>query len=148
MKPMKSDDPLRDLFELQEKMHRLLVDAFLHAGDSAEVAGAWSPPMDVYETNDAIVLIAELPGLARDDVEIRIDQNSLVLQGERKFSKDVKEENYHRIERHFGAFSRTLPLPPAVDTEAVTAELRNGVLEITLPKTNRPGEGAIEVQIE
>ncbi|MBI2841492.1 MAG: Hsp20/alpha crystallin family protein [Acidobacteria bacterium] len=144
---MKSDDPLRDLFELQEKMHRLLVDAFLHAGDTDEVAGVWSPPMDVYETNDAIVLIAELPGLARDDVEIRIDQNSLVLQGERKFSKDVKEENYHRIERHFGAFSRTLALPPAVDTEAVKAELRNGVLEITLPKTNQLREGAIDVPI-
>lgn len=143
----KKDDPFKDLFELQEKMHRLLLDVFLHADEAEGAAGNWSPVMDVYETGDAIVVVAEVPGLTREDIDIKIDQGNLVLQGERKFGKDVKEENYHRIERHVGRFSRSIALPPSVNTDAVEAKLRNGILEVTLPKTNQTGDDATDVQI-
>ncbi len=139
-------DPYRELIDIEERMHRLLLDAFLRV-DEREGAGGWAPPMDVYETNDAVVVIAEIPGLTTDDIDIRIDGGSLTLQGERHFGKNVREENYLRIERHYGKFSRTWTLPPSIDVDRVQADFKDGVLEVRLPKLDEEKPLTLKVPI-
>ncbi len=141
-------DPYKDLIDLQEKMHRLLLDAFRHSDEKDESAGAWSPPMDVYETQEAIIIVAELPGIASDDLDIRIGGGSIILQGERSFGKSLKEENYLRIERHYGKFSRSMAIPPTINVDEVQAVYRNGVLEIKLPKTENSQSKSRRVLID
>ncbi|MEW6366009.1 MAG: Hsp20/alpha crystallin family protein [Acidobacteriota bacterium] len=145
--PIQKYDPFKDLFDLQEKMHRLLLEAFVHAESREDSAGSWSPSMDIYETDDAVVVVAELPGLAREDIDIKIDHGTLVLQGERRFSRKEKEEKYMRIERHYGKFSRTIAIPSSVDTSDVAADLHNGVLEVRLPKREAARPRSIRVPI-
>lgn len=145
--PQKRADPFKDLLELQERMHRILIEAFLNAGDGESTAGAWTPSIDVYETGDEVVVLAELPGLSRDDVEIRLEHGSLILQGERRMNKDVKEENYQRVERRFGKFSRSIAMPPEIDSDEIEAELRSGVLRISVPKTGAGKRKSIEIPI-
>lgn len=94
----------------------------------------WLPAVDVAENPEALLIHAELPGLSKEDVEITLENNVLTLKGERKFEKDVKEENYHRIERSYGLFARSFTLPPNVKTEASEATFKDGVLTIRLPK--------------
>lgn len=94
----------------------------------------WLPAVDVAETPDALTLYAELPGLSREDVDITLENNVLTVRGERKFEKDVKEENFHRIERAYGAFSRSFTLPSNVKNDAVEATFKNGVLTVRIPK--------------
>jgi HSP20 family protein len=110
-------------------------DFFNPAVRSEEVSNRdWLPVVDVAENPEALMIHAELPGLSKDDVEITLDNNVLTLKGERKFEKEVKEENYHRIERSYGSFSRSFTLPPNVKTEASEANFKDGVLTIRLPK--------------
>ena len=116
-------DPLRDLLALQERIDRLT-----EAGDTG-----WTPPVDLYETVDRYVLTAELPGLTRDDLEIRFLDGQLQLQGQRPSSR-VPCEQYHRVERGHGPFLRRFALPAAVDAERISADLNDGVLTITIPK--------------
>ncbi|MEJ2068311.1 MAG: Hsp20/alpha crystallin family protein, partial [Deltaproteobacteria bacterium] len=104
----------------------------------------WSPVVDIYETDESVILKAELPGMTKEDISIEINENNLVLKGERCFQKDIKEENYHRIERSYGTFSRSFTLPDTVDRDNVTANFKDGILEITIPKI----EGAKPKQIE
>ncbi len=94
----------------------------------------WAPAVDIKETEDALVLSAELPGLTKEDVKITLENQVLTLSGERKFEKEAKGENYHRIERSYGAFTRAFTLPTHVRTEKVEATFDNGVLTVTLPK--------------
>lgn len=95
----------------------------------------WMPAVDVFESENAFHFTAELPGLTKEDIEITLDENNLTLSGERKFEEKEEGENYHRIERSYGSFTRTFTLPGQVDTENVTAEFKNGVLNISVPKT-------------
>ena len=95
---------------------------------------AWNPSVDIFENDNEVVMKAELPGMNAKDIEVRLENNVLVLKGERHFEKEAKEENYHRVEREYGAFSRSFSLPTAVDAEKVNAEYKDGVLKITLPK--------------
>ncbi len=108
-------------------------------GGTGEEAGwgvrTWAPPVDIYETDDALVLKAELPGVSKDDVSIDIHQNTLILRGQRKHEAEVKEENYHRVERAYGTFQRSFMLPTLVDQEHVQATYTDGVLELRLPKS-------------
>ena len=95
---------------------------------------AWVPPVDIYENeHHELVLTAELPDMARDDIEITVDHGTLTIRGEKKFATDVKEEQFHRVERRYGAFSRAFSLPPTVDAGRVAAEYKNGVLSVRLP---------------
>jgi HSP20 family protein len=94
----------------------------------------WSPAVDIRETDEALVLTAELPGLTKEDVQITLENQVLTLSGERKFEKEAKGENYHRIERSYGAFTRAFTLPTHVKTEKVDASFEHGVLTVTLPK--------------
>ena len=128
-------DPFRDLMTLREKMNRLFEDAFAARGEEKElVSGTWTPSVDIYETENSLILTAEVPGLDEKDVEIKIEDNTLTLQGERKFEKETKEENYHRIERAYGSFYRSFTLPNYIDQDKIKAEHENGILKITMPK--------------
>ncbi|NIM59548.1 MAG: Hsp20 family protein [Candidatus Aminicenantes bacterium] len=127
--------PFRDLITLRERMNRLFEDAFPYRGDEKElVASSWAPAVDIYEKENALVLATEVPGLDENDIEIKIEDNTLTLIGERKFEKETKEENYHRIERSYGSFHRSFTLPRYIDEDKIKAEYENGVLKIMMPK--------------
>jgi HSP20 family protein len=128
-------DPFRDLITLREKMNRLFEDAVTSRGEEKDlISSTWSPAVDIYENENELVLTAEVPGLEEKDVEIKIEDNTLSVRGERKFEKETKEENYHRIERSYGTFFRSFTLPNYIDQDKIQAEHENGVLKITMPK--------------
>jgi HSP20 family protein len=128
--------PMRTLPAFQEEMNRMFNEFFRggNGGEQGWLAGAWTPPVDIYETDDALVLTAELPGVSKDDVSIEIHNNTLTLRGERKHDAEVKEEHYHRVERAYGTFQRVFVLPTLVDQEKVQATYHDGILELRLPK--------------
>ncbi len=103
--------------------------------------------MDIYENGDNLVLKAELPGVNPDDVEIRVEDNTLYLKGERKFEKEVKEQNYHRVERSYGTFTRTFSLPNSIDSDKVAANYKDGVLTLTMPKKEEAKPKTIKINV-
>ena len=128
-------DPFRDLLTLREKMNRLFEDMFTSRSEDKDLmASTWAPSVDIYETESELVMTAEVPGIDEKDVEIKIEDNTLTLKGERKFEKETKEENYHRIERSYGSFYRAFTLPNSIDPDKIHAEHENGILKITMPK--------------
>jgi HSP20 family protein len=128
-------DPFRDIITLREKMNRLFEDAVTARGDDKDmISSTWTPSVDIYETESALVLTAEVPGIEENNIEIKIEDNTLSLKGERNFEKETNEENYHRIERSYGSFYRSFTIPRNVDQEKIKAEQDSGVLRITMPK--------------
>ncbi len=132
-------EPFRDLATLQNEVNRLFNTAFDapttgNGGDAATVARRWMPAMDLVETGDHFVLRADLPGLSEEDVKIEVEDGVLTISGERRSEHESKSEGYVRVERAFGAFSRSLTLPKGVDPEAVEASFDKGVLEVRIPK--------------
>jgi HSP20 family protein len=110
--------------------------------------GAWVPPVDIYQTdNHELVMKAELPDLNREDIQLRVENNTLTITGQKNMDSAVKEHQYHRIERTFGQFSRTFTLPPTVDTNAIGAEYKNGVLTVRLPLRDEAKPKQIQVQV-
>jgi HSP20 family protein len=129
--------PMPDLMRLREEMNRL-TPQFLGGGSGEEGIwgqGTWTPPVDIYETQDAYVLEAELPGFTKDDVEIELIENRLTLRGERKQPSDTADAKYHRRERAYGRFERLFVLPAMIDRDKVSASYQNGVLTLRLPKS-------------
>ena len=128
--------PRESLFDVRDEFDRLF-DRFLPdfpwRGDVLE--GAWAPRVDIAETNGELKVVAELPGMKRNDVSVRIENNVLTLKGEKKQEEEKKGTNYYRIERRYGTFTRSFALPNTVDTNKVKAAFKDGVLTITLPKT-------------
>jgi HSP20 family protein len=142
-------DPFRDLISIQDRMNRLFEQTLSRSrGEEGAAAATWTPAVDIYETLDTIVIKADLPGVVREDIEIQVDDNTLTLKGERRFSKDVQEESYLRIERTYGSFHRCFTLPATIQQEKIRAVCRDGVLELTLPKAegSKPKRIAIEVR--
>jgi HSP20 family protein len=138
-------DPFREMSSLQERMNRLF-DESRDRGTAEDVAqGAWVPPIDIHETPESLVLKAELPGLKREDIQIELQDSTLVLKGEKRFEKDVNEENYHRIERSYGSFQRSFTLPGMIKQDGVKAKFTDGVLEITLPKVEEAKPRQVKV---
>jgi HSP20 family protein len=128
-------DPFRDIVTLREKMNRLFEDAVTARGEEKDmISSTWTPSVDIFETENELILTAEVPGVEEDNIEIKIEDNTLCLNGERKFEKETKEENYHRIERSYGSFYRSFTIPRNVDQEKIKAEHDNGVLRISMPK--------------
>jgi HSP20 family protein len=128
-------DPFRDLATLRERMNRLFEEAYSSRGEEKDmVSSAWNPSVDIYEKENEIVLKAEVPGIDENDIEIKIEDNTITLNGERKFEKETKEENYHRIERSYGSFYRSFTLPQNINQDKIKAESENGILKITMPK--------------
>ncbi len=141
--------PQTDLF--RSRMSRLFdhaFDEFLSplSGSEELSSRGWLPPVDIRETDEALTLNAEIPGLTRDDVNITLENNVLTISGERKFEKDAKKDNYHRIERAYGAFSRSFSLPANVRTDQVRAAFQDGVLTVTLPKAEEAKPRRIEIK--
>jgi HSP20 family protein len=132
--------PMRDMMSVRDEMNRLMGEFFGRASsDSGHeegtwYSGAWSPPVDIYETSDALVMKAELPGFSKDDIQIELKENTLVMRGERKREDEVQEGSFHRTERVYGAFQRSFLLPTTVDQGKVQASYKDGVLELRLPK--------------
>src|SRR5688572_10143145 len=134
-------DPLRDLLTLQERMNRLFEDTLAATRPAPPLGtGSWTPLADVYETAEGFVVQVDLPGLGADDVEVHVDGDRLVLRGRRKPSEPTRPDNYYRMERSYGPFVRTFVLTPDVDPDRVTAQFRDGLLRLELPKV-RPGVG-------
>lgn len=140
-------DPFRDLRTLQEEVNRLFSTNLTRAfGDEGIGRGAWAPSVDIYENKDQIVLEAELPGMKQEEFDLSIENNVITLRGERKFEKTDETDNYHRVERSYGSFTRSFTLPQTVSAEGATAEYNNGVLRVTLPKREETKARRIEVK--
>jgi HSP20 family protein len=136
-----------------QRLHRVnlsvsYANAFSPVSREGEVSTrTWAPPVDIYENDDSLVLKAELPAINPDDVEIRVEDNTLYLKGERKAEKDVKEQNYHRVERSYGTFARSFSLPNSVDADKVVANYRDGVLTLTMPKKEEAKPKTIKINV-
>ena len=142
-------DPFRDLKSLQDEVNRLFSTSFSRSyGDEGMARGVWTPNVDIFENKDEIVLEAELPGMNREDFELTIENNVLTLRGERRFEKKDEADNYHRVERAYGAFTRSFTLPQTVSPENATAEYKNGVLRVVLHKREEVKARRIEIKGE
>jgi HSP20 family protein len=106
---------------------------------------AWNPSVDIFENDHNVVIKAELPGMNAADIDVKLENNVLTLKGERHFEKETKEENYHRVEREYGTFSRSFAIPTAISGDQVTAEYKDGVLKIVLPKREESKPKPIKV---
>lgn len=138
-----------DLRTMQDQMNRLLNLSWNHDLPSEDCReGLWQPAVDIYETADSIVIKAELPDVDQKDIEVRIEDNTLILKGERKHEDDVKKENYHRIERYFGSFQRSFSLPTTVNQEKIDAICEKGVLTVTLPKKENVKPKQIKIKVK
>jgi HSP20 family protein len=150
-------DPLRELAQLQDRINRAFTDAYgpgsgSRSGSGADeglmTTGAWTPPVDIYQNADReLVLKAELPDVAADDIDLRVDNDTLTISGEKRFSSEIKEEQCHRIERRYGKFARSFSLPAAVDPSRITAEHRDGVLTIRMPVREEAKPRQIKVDV-
>src|SRR5580700_9542427 len=141
-------DPFREFISLQDRMNRLFRDPRGAEGqDESLTSPAFAPPVDVYEDDHNLTLKLEVPGIDEKDIDVRIENNTLTVHGERKFEKEEKEENFRRVERQYGSFTRSFSLPQTVDTEKVSATYDKGVLKITLPKKAEAKPKQIKVNI-
>ncbi len=136
-------EPFRDMARLQDEMSRLFDDRFFKAGESV----GWTPACDIYEDEDGVTLRFELAGVEPKDVDVRFENGVLTLKGERKLEREDRRENYHRVERSYGTFTRSFSLPGTVDAEKIRAESKNGVLSIYLPKRDEAKPRAIQVKV-
>jgi HSP20 family protein len=140
-------DPFREFAAMQDRMNRLFGDVYLRDEDTG-VRGSWTPAVDIFEgENRDLVLRAELPGMSREDIEVTVENNALILKGNKKFDAEVKEENYRRIERAYGTFHRSFTLPTTVDTSKVAADYKNGVLTVRLPFRDEARPRTINVDV-
>lgn len=136
-------EPFRDIARLQDEMSRLFEDRRFGAGESV----GWTPACDIYEDEEGVALRFELAGVDPKDVDVRFENGVLTVNGERKLEREDKRDNYHRIERSYGTFTRSFSLPGTVDADRVKAETKNGVLTITLPKKAEAKPRAIQVKV-
>jgi HSP20 family protein len=136
-------EPFRDLARIQDEMSRLFDDRLFRAGESV----GWTPACDIYEDEEGVSLRFELAGVDPNDVEVRFENGVLTVKGERKLEREDKRENYHRVERQYGTFTRAFSLPGTVDAERIRAESKNGVLTIALPKKAEAKPRAIQVKV-
>jgi HSP20 family protein len=137
--------PARDLTNFPDEMGRMM-ERFL-GRDFAETAN-WYPRVDITETDDDIVIVAELPGVTKDDVKLTVQEGVLTIRGEKKASKEVDEDSYHRCERVYGSFSRSFTLPRTVASDKVKATFKDGLLKVSLPKAEEVKPKEIDIAVE
>jgi HSP20 family protein len=143
-------DPLREFATIQNRMNRLFHESYSpdgRDGSEALTTTAFAPPVDVYEDEHQVTLKIEVPGIDDKDIDVRIENNTLTVHGERKFEKEEKEENYRRVERQYGSFTRTFTLPNTVDQESVQADYDKGVLKVKLNKKQEAKPKQIKVNV-
>jgi HSP20 family protein len=140
-------NPIRDFSVLQNQMNRLFEDAMgTWPGESNGRGNTnWVPPADIYETDNDLIAIVELPGVDSKKVDVRVENNVLTIRGERPFEQKVKQDNYHRLERSYGTFSRSFTLPATIDADKIRAEYRDGILNLTLPKSEKAKPKRIQI---
>jgi HSP20 family protein len=138
-------DPFRTL---QSQLDRLFEDTLFRQQPGETALTAWAPNVDIHETPNELVLEADLPGLEEKDLDVRVENTMLTIRGERKFESRVSEEDYMRLERSYGSFSRSFSLPPTVKAEDIRAEYRNGVLTVRLPKREEAKPKQIKVLVD
>ena len=139
-------DPFRDLSQLQNRVNRLFTDSRA-TGLEEDPFQSWAPPVDIFERGDNLILSAELPGVSREELELKVEGNVLTLRGERQRDKTIQDEQYHRVERTYGTFSRSFTLPSTVDSARIEARFKDGILEVTLPKAEDAKPKRIDVQV-
>lgn len=140
-------EPFREMSTLQDRMNRLFSDQLGAITHDEALTGNFVPPVDVYEDENSIQVRLEVPGIDEKDIDIRLENNVLTVRGERKFEKEEKEENFHRVERRYGTFTRSFTLPSTVNSEDVQADYDKGVLKIRLAKRAEAKPKQIKVNI-
>lgn len=151
MKPMKMNsitrwDPFRGLSTFQDEVNRLF-DSTFKGNSGSSTLTAWAPAVDIYETENEVVVKADLPDLSEKDIDVRVENNTLTIRGERKFDQTVKEDNFLRVERAYGTFSRSFGLPNTVNTEGIQATYKDGVLKVELPKRAESKPKQVKVNV-
>jgi HSP20 family protein len=139
-------EPFRGLSTLQDQFNRLFNESFRNHNEESALT-TWAPAVDIYETPNELVVKADLPDVNEKDIDVRVENNLLTIRGERKFEKSVSEENFLRVERTYGAFSRSFSLPNTVNAETIGAEYKNGVLTVTLPKREESKPRQVKVTV-
>lgn len=143
-------DPFTDLEKIQTEMNRLFNMSLSRDGarDAGLLDRAWSPAVDIFDSKDNILVKADIPGLSKDDIDVTVQGDTLIIRGEKKQEKEVKEKDYARTERFYGNFQRAIRLPAEVDTGKVDAAYKNGVLELVLPKSEKAKPKQIKLDIK
>ena len=142
-------DPVRELVAMQDRLNRFFDDYGRRSEDDVMTRGDWMPAVDIFQTDaNEVVLKAELPGLKREDIDVKVENNTLTIKGERRQDSEVKKEHFHRVERCYGAFSRSFSLPNTIDTGKVRADYRDGVLTVSLPLREESKPRQIQVAVQ
>ena len=139
-------EPFRGLSAFQDQFNRLFSDTFRNPAEESALT-TWAPAVDIYETPNELVVKADLPDVNEKDIDVRVENNLLTIRGERKFEKSVSEENFLRVERTYGSFSRSFSLPNTVNAEGIGAQYKNGVLTVTLPKREESKPRQVKVNV-
>jgi HSP20 family protein len=139
--------PYRELNSLQDRVNRVFHESFSEGKDDSLATSNFAPAVDVYEDEHNVTLKIDVPGIDEKDIDVRVENRTLTVHGERKFEKEEKEENYRRVERQYGSFSRTFTLPATVDTESVSADYDKGVLKIKLAKKAEAKPKQIKINV-
>ena len=140
-------DQSRGLTSLQDQLNRLFEDNFIRDRSGHADLATWAPPVDIYETQNELVLKIDLPDVQDKDIDVRVENNMLTIRGERKFEKDVDEDNYLRVERAYGSFMRSFSLPNSVTSENIRAEYRNGVLSLHMAKREESKPKQVKISV-
>src|ERR1700758_4484802 len=143
---MSALSPFRSFSTLQDQINRVFNDAFERGGEESNLT-TWAPAVDIFETENELVVKADLPDVLEKDIDVRVENNTLTIRGERKFNNEVHEDNYLRVERAYGTFTRSFSLPNTVNTEGIHAEYRNGVLSVRLPKREETKPKQIKIGV-
>ena len=146
-RPFSSVDPFRDLGDIQSEMNRMFDNVFGRSPQNQLVDRVWAPAVDMYETKDELAVKMELPGVSEKDIHLSITGDMLTLKGERRLEQPSKQEDYYRMERWYGRFERTLPLPFPVQSDKVKATFRDGVLTVSLPKAEQIRAREIKIDV-
>jgi len=147
MKTITRWDPYSTFNALRDQVNHLFEDAAFRGSHTESGLTAWAPAVDIYENGNELVAKADVPEIDQKDLDIRVENNLLTIRGERKFEKNVYEENYLRVERAYGSFSRSFTLPNTVNTEGISAQYANGVLTLHLPKREEAKPKQIQVKV-
>jgi HSP20 family protein len=141
-------EPFREFSTLQDRINRVFRDSYRQSGQDESLAtSSFAPAVDVYEDEHNVTLKIEVPGIDEKDIDVRLENNTLTVHGDRKIEKEEKEENYRRVERQYGSFTRTFTVPNTVDSEKVSATYDKGVLKIALPKKAEAKPKQIKVNV-
>jgi len=142
-------DPVRELVVMQDRLNRFFDDLGRRTDDDVMSRGDWMPAVDIYQSDaNEVVLKAELPGLEREDIDVNVENNTLTIKGERRQDVEVKKEHFHRVERSYGAFSRSFSLPSTIDSGNVRADYHDGVLTVSLPLREESKPRQIQVAVQ